>query len=363
MDFAELAFERIEGIKLKDNSFYDKKNIHTSSSFNLKETLNSTVHDSNVVFLFSVSSSEDEVLANNLIRKELYLMEDIKAKFLFIDLGNLNISIDKAETAFKYIFSEIEENINCNFKFIILSQSRKMLPALVAGITENEIVVTDINLAFDNEQEFLNLHRHDKVRFYNLLSALQFYYNKEIRNDTYFLNLLRLGEIKNDIYLVEPYIRESAVVIHSANSVSSAFAPGAEINSPNGLDAYNFSILSYLSAISNVKYNIYTAFLNYQNDKTNITGKLFAQSIWIFLNSFTNAIIETPTFDIEQFEKLIHFYPEIDLEIVFLKSKKTKRYWVNIPNSNYFVAISDKEYVNITKGDMPERILKILRKL
>jgi hypothetical protein len=366
MDFAELAFDKINGLNLKNDSFYDPSNIHISDKFDIEPVLKNSSASKSVVFLFSISTSPEELFASNLVRKELYALENMKSKFLFFDLGNLNIEKEKIQPALDYIFSEIQENYNFDYKFLILSPSRKIIPGIISGIPENKITVSDINAKYDLSEAIENFYLEGKISFYNLISNLQFYYNKEVTPEPHFTNIMRLGEIKAENYIpyIEPLFRDSKLAIFSADAVSAAFAPASSLKSINGLSAYVFSTLSFVTSLcGNIRYNIYTSFADYHSDSLNLTGKLFAQSLWLYLNNFTSAIQESPIDNEEDFEKLIHFYTDLNIELTFYRSKHTKRYWFKIPQRNAAVAVSEKEYTEITKGKAPDRILKILKNL
>ncbi len=366
MDFAELAFNKIEGLSLRNDSFYVPENIHTSDKFGITKALQEWNGKDKVVFLFSVSLSEQEQVSNTLIRKELYALENIKRPFLFFDLGDLKISKEKAESALTYIFSEVHENFEADYKFVVLAPSRKLIPPIATAIPEKDIIVSDVNIRFDLEKETKQLNNSGKILFYNLLPVLQFYYNKEVHGNSDYVNIIRLGEIKNDTFLAEPYFRESRLAVYSADAVSAVFAPGSDMKSPNGLDAYQFSTFSYLAAICHsIRYNVYTAYNHPSDDPANLTGKLLAQSLWLYLNTFTTAEEEDPKImsETDDFEKFIHYYTDFDSELIFYKSKKTGRMWFYVPGQDFFVAISEKEYLNITKGLVPDRIFKILKKL
>jgi formiminoglutamase len=104
--------------------------------------------------------------------------------------------------------------------------------------------------------------------------------------------------------------------------------------------------------------------MDYTFDVNNQTVKLIAQMIWYYLEGFVNRKHEFPQATLEDCIKYIVEIDEIEIPIVFYRSNKTQRWWMeinNLPESmggdkvNVTVSCTETDYFKACNNEIPDR--------
>jgi formiminoglutamase len=104
------------------------------------------------------------------------------------------------------------------------------------------------------------------------------------------------------------------------------------------------------------------------NDEKTRTSALSAQMVWYFLNAFNERKNESPVLSPKKFQKFIVNIEGVNDGIVFYKSIKTQRWWVEI---NYVInndertrviSCTQEDYLKAAKNEIPERWWKFYQK-
>jgi formiminoglutamase len=66
-------------------------------------------------------------------------------------------------------------------------------------------------------------------------------------------------------------------------------------------------------------------------DRKNQTAKLTAQMIWFLIEGFSLRKHDNPRHDSDDYSKYHVFNKKLDREILFYKSKKSGRWWMEVP--------------------------------
>ena len=91
------------------------------------------------------------------------------------------------------------------------------------------------------------------------------------------------------------------------------------------------------------------------NDQQQLTAKQASQMIWYFIDGISKGKREAAIRERESFYEYNTAFAEV--ETVFLQSKKTGRWWMQLPDQR-FIACSYKDYVIASNNDIPERWLR-----
>ena len=183
----------------------------------------------------------------------------------------------------------------------------------------------------------------------------------------------RVGNLRENIKIAEPYLRNADIVSFDLSSIKHADAPATISPSPNGLEAHHACVISRYAGMSDRVSSFGLFELNLSNDVANQTVNLVAQIIWYFLeglslrqNDYPNAkTINT------NYQKYLIPVKDSDLQFVIYKSKNTGRWWVSSSMSfdedtNYKEKISPcsyEDYLNTISGDIPPRVYSILKRM
>jgi hypothetical protein len=184
--------------------------------------------------------------------------------------------------------------------------------------------------------------------------------------DRLFFESVRLGEILDDNKIAEPYLRDSDIVTFDLKSLSQISSDNSINYYPNGFDSRTVCALSRYAGISDRVSVI--GFFELPNSI--IFHKLLAQIIWYFIEGFNYRFNEFPVLTGENFKKFIVTLS--DRELIFHKSNKSERWWVEIKVENYLdnktktnslLSCTHNDYIDACNDKLPERWLNATRRV
>ncbi len=187
--------------------------------------------------------------------------------------------------------------------------------------------------------------------------------------DKLYFEAYRLGEIVENINKVEPLMRDANIVSLDLKSIRSSELSEAQKHSPNGFDGKEICAISRYAGISNKvsSFGIYE--YKPSKEKDNETTMLIAQIMWYFIEG-VNCRINDDDFekniDHKKFTVLLD-----DQELIFYKSIKTERWWVEIPfllkvnnklKRKALLPCTHEDYIGANNGVIPKRWYKAYQK-
>jgi arginase family enzyme len=196
----------------------------------------------------------------------------------------------------------------------------------------------------------------------------QTYFNSQEQLDLLeklYFDAYRLGEVIKDHTLAEPILRDADIVSIDMNAVKSDTSGNTLEFNPNGFDGIQICTLARYSGISD-KVSCFSIF-NHQFTKNE--SALLAQIVWYFIEGVHLRSHEYPFGSYVNYFKYI--VPIEDEELIFYKSDKTERWWIEIPkfNKNYnnsatnsLLPCSKEDYLAACNQEYPERYWKAQRK-
>ena len=313
------------------------------------------------------------------IRKELYTMFPGNWDASIADLGDIlaGNSIEDSYFALRKVVSNL---IKKKIVPIVIGGSQDLTFALYRAFDELEqmvnLVSIDSKFDFGKENDEVSASSYltkiiidEPNNLFNYCNiGYQTYYNSQEEIDLVeklFFDSYRLGEISNNIALAEPVFRDADVVSLDLNSVKSSDSGNFNSFTPNGFNGKEICSLSRYAGISD-KVSIFGVF-NHNNSAQE--SVLIAQIIWYFIEGFHYRSNEYPFGSRENYIKYI--VPLEDEVLVFYKSDKTDRWWIEIPfisngnnklKRNTLLPCSYDEYLGACNQELPERWWKAQRK-
>ncbi len=325
----------------------------------------------------NLNFSEDSDLIK--FRKQLYQLFLGNWELRIADLGNINKGASITDTY--YLVKEIVADLLKNKIIpIVVGGSQDLTYALYRSydLVEQMVNVAVIDSSFDfgNEvEEYTTTSYLSKIivdepnnlfNFSNL--GYQTYYNSQYEidlMDSLFFDAYRLGELSSDISLAEPVLRDSDLVSVDLQSVKSSDTGSFSPFVPNGFNGKEICSLARYAGISD-KVSVFGIF-NHHNLESE--AALIAQMIWYFIEGVNFRSNEYPFGSRENYLKYTVLIE--DMELVFFKSDKTDRWWIQIPSyenkvgklqTNSLLPCSHNDYMNACKNEIPERWWKAYRK-
>jgi formiminoglutamase len=314
------------------------------------------------------------------IRKHLYSLNRIAPRFKVLDLGNLKIGHTANDTYFalRDICEQILEN---NQTLIILGGSQDLTFGMTKAFDGRSfnMVTVDPKLDFRkgiksiNSENYLSLIAEKQKNLYSYTAlAYQNYFIDATDIDqfnNYHWDVKRLGQVRYDLTCVEPILRDAHVFSFDLNAVRYMDAPGQSMASPNGLYSEEAcQIARYAGTSDELKL---AGFFNLipEKDLSSNSSNLTAQMVWHFLEGFLSRKPEDPLDDSEDFNQFMVDMSDINMTLVFFQSRITGRWWMEISDFEnrkggmYIIPCDEDDYKKASRGDIPDRWWKNIRKM
>ncbi len=325
----------------------------------------------------SNSTSENANLDD--IRKEIYSLFPGNWDATIADLGDIlsGNTIDDTYYALKEVVSKL---LKLKIIPIVIGGSQDLTYALYRSYDELEQMVNLVSI--DNKFDFGNHNGPINNSSYlskividepnNLFNycnlGFQTYYNSQEEIDLMeklFFEAYRLGDLSNNIAIAEPVFRDSDLVSLDLTSVKSSDSGNFITFAPNGFSGKEICSLSRYAGISD-KTSLFGIF-NHNNMQQEAI--LIAQIVWYFIEGYHYRSKEYPFGSKENFLKYI--VPIEEEQLVFYKSNKTERWWIEIPfisktsnklKRNTLLPCTYDDYLGACNQELPERWWKAQRK-
>lgn len=313
------------------------------------------------------------------LRKQLYSLFPGNWSQTIADLGDILPGNSPEDTYFA-VQKVVSRLIKNKIIPIIIGGSQDLTYALYRGYDDLEQMVNlvSIDTKFDFGKEegtvasesFLskiivdepnNLFNYSTIGF-------QTYYNSQEEIDLVeklFFDAYRLGEVCNNIAIAEPVFRDADLVSLDLNSVKSSDSGNFTNFQPNGFNGKEICALSRYAGISD-KVSCFGIF-NQNGSKQEAV--LISQIIWYFIEGVHYRSNEYPFGSKENYIK--YTVPFEDEDIIFFKSNKTERWWIEIPfftnshnklKKNTLLPCTHDDYLAACNQEFPERWWKAQRK-
>jgi arginase family enzyme len=168
-------------------------------------------------------------------------------------------------------------------------------------------------------------------------------------------DFFRLGKVREHLDDMEPVLRNSNLFSFDMSAVRYSDAPVNITGSPNGFTGDEACMLTKFAGMSSNMSSFGIFGFDQTNDTHAMTAKLISQMIWYFVDGY---LIRKSEAHISEKEEFITFHVSFtDNDTVFLKSKRTNRWWMKLPNAT-FVPCSYQDYIMASQDEIPERWLR-----
>ncbi len=324
--------------------------------------------------------------APDFIRQALYELYRGDYKPSIVDLGNIKRGHAVEDTYFA-LASVVSELISCKTIPVILGGSQDLTFANYRAYESlgQVINILSIDSMFDlgnaeqeiNSRSYLNkiiLHQPNYLFNYTNVGYQSYLVDPEsikLMNKLYF-DIYRVGKIRMNLDETEPLARNADLITVDLSAVRHSDAPGNSQASPNGFYGEEMCQIMRYAGLSDKLSSIGFYELNPGLDINNQTAKLTAQMIWYFIEGFYNRKDDHPYQDIRDYIKYTVSIKNHNDQLIFYKSKKSDRWWMDVPIKNNFkdvyerhhlVPCSYSDYEIACRDDIPDRWWQAYQKL
>ena len=302
------------------------------------------------------------------IREELYKMYYWHKGITIADAGNIRQGATLGDTraALLVVLREIHDAGKIAVvlggshdltlqQYEVFKKAEQMAVASVADmlidLDETESV-TDRSYLMDMLTGTPNFMSH-----YNHIAFQSYYAHPQMLEtlDKLRFDFFRLGKVREHIEDMEPVLRNSNLFSFDMSAVRYSDAPSNINGSPNGLSGEDTCQLTRYAGMSEALTSFGIYGYNHVNDSHNMTAKLISQMLWYFVDGYLVRKTEAKLTDREEFVTFNVAFTDNDT--VFLKSKRTNRWWMRLPDQS-FVPCSYNDYLVASNDEIPERWLR-----
>ncbi len=322
----------------------------------------------------------------DVIRKYLYNLYSHWTNLQIADLGN----IKKGHT--------VEDTYFAVREAVSLLLKSDVLPVIIGGSQD----ITYANyLAYENIGRIINIaavdplfdlgHDENDLNSRSYLSRIilhqpNFLFNyTNLGYQTYFVNqdaiqlmknlffdYYRLGNVREHPEEAEPMVRDADILSFDISAVRYSDAPGNYYAGPNGFRGEEACRICRYAGMSDKLSSIGFYEYNPKLDPRGVTAHLTAQMIWYFIDGFMNRQGDYPEKERDNFIRFRVYLDELNEELIFLKSKKTGRWWIEVPIKNeanerygrqHMIPCSYNDYQTAMRQELPDRWWKMQQKL
>jgi len=324
--------------------------------------------------------------APDYVRAELYKLFRGDYSPRIADLGNIKQGHSIEDTYFA-LSSAISELIKNKTIPIIIGGSQDLTYAnyLAYESLGQVINVVAVDSMFDlgkNEDEldsrtYLNkiiLHQPNFLFNYTNVGYQSYYVDPgsiNLMKNLYF-DVYRLGNIRENMEEIEPLARNADMFTVDISAVRQSDAPGNNNAGPNGFYGEEMCRIMRYAGLSDKLSSIGFYEVNPQFDRDNQTARLVSQMIWYFIEGYYNRQHDHPYKDKDEYVKYTVSIKEHKDQLVFYKSKKSDRWWMDVPVKKHYknvyerhhlVPCSYNDYEVACKDDVPDRWWQAYQKL
>ena len=305
--------------------------------------------------------------APDTIRRHFYNLyywhQDIK----IADVGNVKAG-SLFTDSYAALKTVVQELITDGKTVIILGGSHDLTLAQYYAYSETRRTIEasavdakiDLNLdsPFKHENFLMEMLTGEPnfLRHYNHIAFQSYFVHPKMLEtlDKLRFDCYRVGSVKESIDEMEPVIRNSNLFSFDISAIANAYAPASTI-SPNGLNGEEACVLLRYAGMSPLVNTIGVYGYNPENDRDEMTAMQIAHMLWYVLDGRSRGRREASLDEKDSFNEYHTAFAEVETN--FLQSKKTGRWWMQLPDKKY-IACSYKDYLLASSNEIPERWLR-----
>lgn len=305
--------------------------------------------------------------APDAIRSQFYKLFHWHGDVKLADIGNVKQGATLGDTyaALKTVVGEL---IDHGKTVVILGGSHDLTLAQYLAYVENKTIIEvacvdarmDLSIEMQQPSEKFLMQmltgEPNYIRHYNHIGFQSYYVHPRILEtmDKLRFDCYRLGIVKDNIDEMEPVIRNCHLLSFDISAIAHAFAPANSV-SPNGFDGEQACVLMQYAGLSPNVNTIGIYGYSREKDKDDLTAKQISQMLWYLLDGRSRGKREA---SLDEKDAFLEFHTAFtEVQTVFLQSKKTGRWWMQLPD-NKFIACSYKDYLLASSNEIPERWMR-----
>ena len=333
--------------------------------------------------------NEGCALAPDYVRKYLYKLFRGPYNIQVTDLGNIRQGEQPADTYFA-VKTVVAHLLEKNITPVLIGGSQDIT---FANYQAYELLGQIINIVSVDPRFDIGLKEKEAINNKNFLSSIltsrpNYLFNfANIGYQTFFVDqdaielmerlyfdAYRLGYVRNNMEEVEPIVRNADLLSFDISAIRQTDAPANAQCSPMGLHGEEACQIVRYAGLSDKLSSIGFYELNPAFDNAEQTAHMVSQMIWYFIDGYYHRKHDHPDKDIkdsDEFIKYVVSIKEFQNKINFYKSKKSDRWWMEVPcpprlqqkyDRQFLVPCSYQDYQEACRNEIPEKWWQVYQK-
>lgn len=282
--------------------------------------------------------------AADMVRRYLYSLVDIEGRPEIVDLGNL-VQGNSIEDSRQALIDVAVELLRMNCIVIVIGGGQDYTWSLYRAYAQLGKVMNigAIDSRFDIDEQ-RNMDSRNYLR-YIIMDQPNYLFNyTNIGYQTYFVgqqyislmeelkfDAYRLGWVRESLERAEPLLRNVDCVSVDISAVRQSDAPANADPSPHGFYGEELCQLLRYAGMSDKASSLGLFEYSPMHDNSGQTAHMLAHAIWYFIDGVAWRKQDFPYRDTQNYRRVIVPLAEQDMEVVFYKSKKSDRWWIEVP--------------------------------
>ena len=328
-------------------------------------------------------------LGPDYVREKLYCLYQGTYNIRMVDLGNIKAGNTVSDTYFA-VKTVVAELVKKDIVPLIIGGGQDLTYAqyLAYESLEQKVDLVIVDPKFDLDDSvhdntietgstsYLNkilLHQPNYLFNYSNIGYQTYYVNQDSLRvmEKLLFDVHRLGEFSGNISVSEPIIRNANLLSFDMAAIRSSDAGGNANAGPNGFYGEEACQICRYAGLNDKLTSIGFYEFNPAYDTNGQTAMLLAQMIWYFVDGVYHRKKDFPLQPKSQYLIYRASLKDNTHELVFVKSKKTDRWWMQVPypvgtskNERYhLVPCRYEDYQIAVSGEMPDLWWRTYQKL
>lgn len=326
--------------------------------------------------------------AADAFRKKFYQLHQGEHKTNIVDLGNIQKGYEVSDT-YAALRTVVTELVKSNVLPIIIGGGQDLTYAQYMAYEklEQRVDLVLIDPAFDLEEDsseesdttsrsYLNkimLHQPNYLFNFSNIGYQSYFVNTESLKvlDKLLFDVYRLGTFSNKIEQAEPILRNADMISFDMAAIRSSNAFANANASPNGFYGEEACQMCRYAGMSDKLTSIGFYEFNPKLDQNGQTAILLSQMIWYFIDGYYGRKKDFPLQPKSAYVIYRTSLTADEHEVVFVKSKKSDRWWMQVPYPNtksvneryHMVPCRYEDYQIAIEGELPDLWWRTYQKL
>ena len=283
--------------------------------------------------------------APNAVRTAFYNLFHWHKEVTVADVGNVKVGASLQDTyaALKTVIAELIEQ---GKRVVILGGSHDVTLAQYGAYANLEQIIEatcidariDLNmdsvLPSDNFLMEMLTGVPNYIKHYNHIGFQSYFVHPQMLEtiDKLRFDCYRVGKVKESLEEMEPAIRNSHMLSFDIAAIQHAHAPANHLT-PNGFTGEEACTLMQYAGMSSSMSTIGIYGYDAALDSHDLTAKQISHLLWYIMDGVYKSKQESALEDRNNFYEYTMAFAEV--ETVFLQSKKTGRWWMQLPDERF----------------------------